>query len=177
MPVVFLNADRTPGTPLVEPDAEQVARRAPGAAFQKINFLRDLLDAGEPGLHRTSVGTERGRLSSRRSAYVLDEIAHDVAVARAALPRLPGRSRYAVAATPALYDWLLGRPAPHSRSTRLCVPGRASWRCRKVVAAGGREWWTCDAEVKEVTTAPRTCPAWASSPCWRAWTAGRAASS
>lgn len=141
---VFLNADRTPDDPVAQPDDEQVAgARALGAAFQKINFLRDLgVDAGELG--RTYFpGTERGRLSEAQRAAVLDEIAHDVAVARAALPRLPGRSRYAVAATLALYDRLLDdlatQPVDALVRARASVPAPA--KARVVATAVAREWW------------------------------------
>jgi phytoene/squalene synthetase len=105
---VFLNADRRPGEPVRRPDAATVAgARALGAAFQKINFLRDLgADAGElgrcyfPGVPATGP-------SAAQLAEILDEIAGDLERARAALPRLPGRARTAVAATLALYDRLL----------------------------------------------------------------------
>ena len=48
---VFLNADRRPGEPVRRPDDATVdGARALGAAFQKINFLRDLgADSGELG--------------------------------------------------------------------------------------------------------------------------------
>lgn len=141
---VFLNADRAPGDPLVAPDAQQVAgARALGAAFQKINFLRDLgVDAHELG-RAYFPGTERGRLTEEQRAQVLDEIARDVAVARAALPRLPGRSRYAVAATLALYDRLLvdlaAQPADRLTAARVRVPGPV--KVRVVAGAVGRQWW------------------------------------
>lgn len=105
---VFLNAERPAGAPLVEPDAETTAgARALGAAFQKINFLRDLAadhrDLGRsyfPGLTPES-------LDADALDEVVTEIAADLTVARAALPRLPGRARSAVAATLALYERLL----------------------------------------------------------------------
>lgn len=106
----FLNADRRPGDPLREPDEDLVrGARALGAAFQKINFLRDLgADADELG--RTYFpGTEAGHLDEAQLAAVLAEIDADVVAARLALPRLPGRSRYAVAATLGLYERLLDR--------------------------------------------------------------------
>lgn len=109
---VFLNADRRPGDPVRRPDDATVdGARALGAAFQKINFLRDLgADAGElgrcyfPGV--ASTGPTDAQLTE-----ILAEIGDDLARARAALPRLPRRARAAVAATLALYDRLLAELA------------------------------------------------------------------
>ncbi len=112
----FLNESRRPGEPVVEPSATQVAgARALGAAFQKINFLRDLaVDNGE--LERTYFpDTAPGDLSAEQLDAILVEINRDVAVARGALPELPSRARYAVAATLALYQRLLDDIA-------LCTP-------------------------------------------------------
>lgn len=105
---VFLNADRAPGEPVRRPDAPTVdGARALGAAFQKINFLRDLgADSGELGrLYFPGVGPEGP--TDGQLADILDEIGADLARARAALPRLPRRARAAVSATLALYDTLL----------------------------------------------------------------------
>lgn len=105
---VFLNADRVPGEPVRRPDAATVdGARALGAAFQKINFLRDLgADSGELGrCYFPGVGPQGP--SDAQLAAILDEIGADLARARAALPRLPRRARAAVATTLALYDRLL----------------------------------------------------------------------
>jgi phytoene/squalene synthetase len=126
---VFLNADRRPGEPVRRPDADTVdGARALGAAFQKINFLRDLgADSGElgrcyfPGVAPTGP-------TDAQLAEILDEIADDLARARAALPRLPRRARTAVAATLALYDRLLADLAATppeevlSRRVRVSTP-------------------------------------------------------
>jgi phytoene/squalene synthetase len=105
---VFLNADRLPREPVRRPDAETVeGARALGAAFQKINFLRDLgADSGELGRsYFPGVGPDGP--TDAQLAAILDEIGDDLARARAALPRLPRRARTAVTATLALYDRLL----------------------------------------------------------------------
>lgn len=105
---VFLNSGRRPGQPVRRPDAETVAgARALGAAFQKINFLRDLgADSGELGRsYFPGVGPQGP--TDAQLADILTEIGTDLARARAALPRLPRRARAAVAATLALYDRLL----------------------------------------------------------------------
>ena len=119
----FLNEDRRPGEPVREPDDQQVAgARALGAAFQKINFLRDLgADTGELG--RTYFPeTTPGHLDAAQLHAILAEILADVAVARAAVPTLPRRARYAVGATLALYQRLLDELA--TRSPESLLAGR-----------------------------------------------------
>ncbi|WP_456823581.1 phytoene/squalene synthase family protein [Cellulomonas sp. P5_E12] len=104
----FLNEDRRPDEPVRQPDEMQVAgARALGAAFQKINFLRDL-GADSEELGRTYFpGTTPGHLDAAQLHAILEEINDDVATARAAVPTLPRRARYAVGATLALYQRLL----------------------------------------------------------------------
>src|SRR4051794_14305831 len=92
----FLNESRMPGDPVVEPSEIQVTgARALGAAFQKINFLRDLgIDNAE--LERTYFpGTRPGVVTAEQLSAILSEIGEDIALARAALPELPPRARYA----------------------------------------------------------------------------------
>ncbi len=105
---VFLNADRAPGTPVVEPGAAALGgARALGAAFQKINFLRDLAaDRRELGRSYFPDVTPEN-LDADALDAIVTEIGADLAVARAALGYLPGRARSAVAATLALYERLL----------------------------------------------------------------------
>jgi len=109
---VFLNSGRRPGDPVRRPDAGTVAgARALGAAFQKINFLRDLgADSGELGRSYFPGVGPQGPTDAQLSA-ILAEIGEDLARARVALPRLPRRARSAVAATLALYDRLLAELA------------------------------------------------------------------
>ncbi|WP_448630440.1 phytoene/squalene synthase family protein [Cellulomonas soli] len=105
---VFLAAERPPEAPPEDPAPHLVAgARALGAAFQKINFLRDLgTDTGELG--RTYLpGTRPGVIDGPQVAAVLSEIEADVRTARATLPDLPPRARCAVAVTLGLYDRLL----------------------------------------------------------------------
>jgi 15-cis-phytoene synthase len=104
---VFLNADRRPGEPLRQAPPDVVAgARALGAAFQKVNFLRDLAE-DSAGLGRSYFpGVTAGTLDATTLAALLAEIARDADTARAALPSLPRRARIAVAATLGLYDRL-----------------------------------------------------------------------
>ena len=105
---VFLNGDRRPGDPLIEPDEETVlGARALGAAFQKVNFLRDLAVDSERLGREYFPGVSAATLDAEQLDTIASDIASDLVRARAALPRLPGRPRAAVAATLALYERLL----------------------------------------------------------------------
>jgi len=125
---VFLSADRLPGHPPVEPSAPAVAgARALGAAFQKVNFLRDLgADHGDLGRSYLP-GVDADRLTDTDVGAVLDEVRADLVTARAALPLLPPRARCAVEATTALYDRLLAdlalTPTAELARRRVRVPG------------------------------------------------------
>ncbi|WP_454041639.1 phytoene/squalene synthase family protein [Cellulosimicrobium sp. Marseille-Q8652] len=107
---VFLNAHRGPRDPLTSPDETLVhGARALGAAFQKINFLRDLrTDYADLG-RRYLPGVVPDRLRRRDVEAFCAEVEADLAAARASLPGLPVRARVAVAATLAVYDRLLAR--------------------------------------------------------------------
>lgn len=129
---VFLNAERRPGEPVRRPDPGTAdGARALGAAFQKINFLRDLgADSGDLGRsYFPGVGPDGP--TPAQLAAILAEIGADLARARAALPRLPRRARAAVAATLALYDRLLADLAATppdqvlARRVRLTAPRKA----------------------------------------------------
>ena len=119
----FLNDDRQPGEPVRDPTpAQVVGARALGAAFQKINFLRDL-GADTEELGRTYFpGTTPGHLDEAQLSAILREITDDVETARAAVPSLPRRARYAVGATLALYQRLLDEIA--SRPPEDLLVGR-----------------------------------------------------
>ncbi|MFH5823928.1 phytoene/squalene synthase family protein [Georgenia sp. AZ-5] len=122
-----------------EPGAERAyealgpgARRL-GAAFQKVNFLRDLAaDRDELGRRYLTSG---GFADATRDA-VIDDIEADLAAAAAAVRHLPASSRRAVACAHGLFAELAGRlrrtPAETIRRTRVRVPGRVKAR---VVAA------------------------------------------
>lgn len=123
---VFLNADTPEGSPIVESDAETVdGARALGAAFQKINFLRDLAaDYSDRG-RSYFPGVTPEALDADALDALVTEIGAELARARSSLPRLPGRARAAVAATLALYERLLARiadtPPEEILSTRIRI--------------------------------------------------------
>lgn len=110
---------------VADAELEEGARRL-GSAFQKVNFLRDLADdAGR--LHRVYIpGLDPRTFTDQDKNAVVDEIADDLAVARAAIARLPPRSRRATAAAAMLFarlnDQLREMPAAQLRRTRASVP-------------------------------------------------------
>jgi 1-hydroxy-2-isopentenylcarotenoid 3,4-desaturase len=101
------------------------ARRL-GAAFQKVNFLRDLAeDYGELG-RVYFPGIEPGAFSETEKDRLLDDIDADLAAARAVVGDLPPSSRAAVLAAHDLFRELSVRiratPARDLLSTRVRVP-------------------------------------------------------
>jgi len=125
--------------------ADELARfeagaRALGAAFQKVNFLRDLaadFDAlGRsyfPGV-RVDAFTEHDKLR------LLDDIDADLAVSAATVPLLPRSSRRAVALAQGLFAELSRRlrvtPAERLRTTRVRVPNPVKARIALAAASG-----------------------------------------
>ncbi|MFD5215912.1 phytoene/squalene synthase family protein [Microbacterium sp. NPDC058345] len=114
----------SPGLQL-DAEMEEGARRL-GAAFQKVNFLRDLAeDAGRLG--RSYIpGVDPGTLTDAQKDAVVDEIADDLAAARIAIARLPRGSRRATTAAAALFtrlnEQLRATPAAELRRRRISVP-------------------------------------------------------
>ena len=110
---------------VIDAELEEGARRL-GAAFQKVNFLRDLADdAGR--LRRVYIpGLDPEAFTDADKDAVADEIAEDLAVARVAIARLPPRSRRATAAAAMLFarlnDQIRDMPAAQLRRTRASVP-------------------------------------------------------
>ena len=118
------------------------ARRL-GAAFQKVNFLRDL---GEDldGLDRAYFpGVDPRRLSDDQRDALLDDIDADLHAAAAVIPSLPDSARTAVCAAHDLFADLSARlrrtPAASLHQHRVRVPNPV--KARLVAAAllrGGR---------------------------------------
>jgi len=115
------------------------ARRL-GAAFQKLNFLRDLA-ADHQALGRCYFpDLDPARLTAARRDEILDDIDDDLRAAAAALPALPASSRDAVGLAYALFAELSGRlrhtPAERIRSERIRVPTAAKARvvARQLIA-------------------------------------------
>lgn len=125
------------------------ARRL-GAAFQKVNFLRDLgEDAGQLG-RRYLPGLDPACVDEAARDRWLDEIDADLEAAADVVPALPRSSRLAVCAAHDLFAELSGRirrtPAPELARRRIRVPDPV--KARLVAAAalrGGRPRRTTEA--------------------------------
>lgn len=114
-----------------EPDREERYERltpgavALGAAFQKVNFLRDLA-ADHRELGRTYLPGTSGTLTDGERDRFLDDIDADLALARAAALALPRRSRCGVLAAHGLFAALSRRlrrtPARVIATRRVRVP-------------------------------------------------------
>ncbi|HRO29249.1 MULTISPECIES: squalene/phytoene synthase family protein [Micrococcaceae] len=105
----------------LRPGAERL-----GAAFQKVNFLRDLADDHDQ-LGRTYFpGLDPAAFSDAHRDELLDDIDADLAAAAEAIRLLPDSSRRAVRAAHALYSALSRRlrstPAARIRESRIRVP-------------------------------------------------------
>ena len=128
----------------VDGDPEAFERLRPGArrlgaAFQKVNFLRDLADDGEL-LGRTYFpGVTPGTFTDEQRDVLLDDIDADLAAAAAVIPALPSSSRRAVGATHDLYRALADRlrtvPATDIARRRIRVPDaqKACILCRALI--------------------------------------------
>ena len=114
--------------------------RALGAAFQKVNFLRDLAadfrDLGRsyfPGIRVDS-------FSEADKKRLLDDIDADLRTSAAAVPKLPTGSRRAVALAQSLFTELAVRiratPADRLVSTRVRVPNPVKLRLAAEAALG-----------------------------------------
>lgn len=119
---------------------EEGARRL-GAAFQKINFLRDLReDSAELGRSYFPDLPDPASLDEERKTAIIADIRRDLAVARGAMEKLPRGSRVGVAAATALFteltDQLAATPAADILTTRVSVsPARRAFLVSRAAAA------------------------------------------
>jgi len=100
--------------------------RALGAAFQKVNFLRDL-SADADGLGRAYFpGVDIANLTDAAKTALVANIDADLALSGAIVPELPRSSRRAVALAQSLFAELNRRiektPASVLRTSRISVP-------------------------------------------------------
>lgn len=126
---VFLADDRATGGPAR--DAIELAdlangARALGAAFQKVNFLRDLHADVEVLGRSYFPDVDVASFGEDDKVRLLDDIDADLATAAAAIPRLPGNARRAVALAHGLFAELSRRlratPAERLLVARVRVP-------------------------------------------------------
>lgn len=126
-------------------DYEELApgARRLGAAFQKINFLRDLA-ADHDNLGRSYFpGIDPARMTDGERDSLVVGIRADLGAAADALTLLPPNSRVAVAAAHGLFAELTSRiaatPAVELRRTRVRVPGPVKARIlARSLSTGGR---------------------------------------
>lgn len=101
------------------------ARRL-GAAFQKVNFLRDLHSDHELLGRSYLPGVDRGTFTDDQRDQLLDDIDEDLRAAARAIEQLPPSSRRAVRAAHALFEALSLRlratPAEQIARERVRVP-------------------------------------------------------
>ncbi len=129
------------GEPVDDLPGLEHGARALGAAFQKVNFLRDLA-ADFDALGRSYFpGVNVETFTEEEKTRLLDDIDADLAVSAAVLARLPRSSRRAVALAQSLFAELSRRlratPAATLRTTRVRVPNPVKARLA-VAAASGR---------------------------------------
>lgn len=113
-----------------------------GAAFQKLNFLRDLADDHDVLRRDYFPGLVLDRFCDADRDRILDDIDADLDAAAAVVPRLPASSRRAVAAAHATFAELGARlrrtPATEIRRTRVRVPTTVKLRIAAHALSGGR---------------------------------------
>jgi phytoene synthase len=121
----------------------ETGARALGAAFQKVNFLRDLAADHDKLGRNYFPGIDVTRLTEDEKNTLLDDIDADLARAAATLPLLPRSSRRAVALAQRLFAELSRRlrrtPASDLLRTRVRVPDPVKLRIALGAATfGGR---------------------------------------
>jgi phytoene/squalene synthetase len=114
--------------------------RALGAAFQKVNFLRDLADDYQRLGRSYFPDVDVASFSEAAKFYILEDIAEHLAASRAALPLLPPTSRRAVALAHSLFsalaDRLYATPADLILNARVSVPTPTKLRLAAAAYAG-----------------------------------------
>lgn len=130
------------GEPVTDLPRFEAGARALGAAFQKINFLRDIAaDFGALG-RSYFPGVDIRSFTEEDKVRLLDDIDADLAVSAAIVPDLPRSSRRAVALAQNLFAELSARlratPANELVRARVRVPNPVKARLALVAALGGK---------------------------------------
>jgi phytoene/squalene synthetase len=137
----FLAADAA-GDRSADYDRLAPGARRLGAAFQKLNFLRDLGEDHDVLGRRYLPGLDVERFCDADRDRYLDGIAGDLDAAAAVIPELPPSSRRAVRVAHATFTELAERlratPAAEIRRTRVRVPDPVKLRLVAVAFYGGR---------------------------------------
>lgn len=137
-----------PVSPAVRERLEEGARRL-GAAFQKINFLRDLGDDQDRLGRSYFPDMAPDGFDDEHKAVIVKDIDADLAAARAAVPLLPPGPRRATALAAGLFTELNERlrhtTTAHLRNQRVSVPTAVKLRIVATTLAGAREGRRWDA--------------------------------
>jgi phytoene/squalene synthetase len=107
----FLADGAGPTSPVDREARLEAGARALGAAFQKVNFLRDLGEDHRVLGRSYFPGVDPEHLDTRTRDALLADVRADLLTARAVAPLLPSSSRAAVLATHALFAELARRLA------------------------------------------------------------------
>ncbi len=113
-----------------------------GAAFQKLNFVRDLAEDHDLLRRCYLPGVDVDRFCDGDRDRILDDIAGDLDAAAVVIPELPASSRRAVRVAHATFAELAARlratPAAEIRRTRVRVPDPVKLRLVAGALYGGR---------------------------------------
>lgn len=129
--------------PVTDEEREQLTggARSLGAAFQKVNFLRDLAEDTDVLGRAYFPGLDDCALTEERKVELVADIRRDLADARAVIPLLPMSARIGVLAATELFRELTDRidklPAAELSERRVSVPGptKAALLARAVATA------------------------------------------
>ena len=128
------------GEPVSDPQRFETGARALGAAFQKVNFLRDLAADFETLGRSYFPDVAVDSFDEATKVRLLDDIDADLAVSAAVVPDLPRSSRRAVALAQSLFAELSSRlratPASQLVRARVRVPNPV--KARLALAAAVR---------------------------------------
>jgi len=115
-----------PGAPLHGAAQAELAARSLGAAFQKVNFLRDLAADSQQLGRRYFPGINPQTLTESQKSKLVEDIQNDLASARAGLPFLAPPAARAVRLAHDLFEELTlqlsATPAEQLLSRRISVP-------------------------------------------------------
>ena len=128
--------------PAVDPEPLEDGARRLGAAFQKLNFLRDLAEDHQLLGRSYFPGLDVAAFSDADRDRLLDDIDGDLAAAESAIDGLPAGSRRAVRAAHGTFAELGRRlretPAEQILAGRVRVPTAVKLRILGRAMAGGR---------------------------------------
>lgn len=130
------------GEDVTDNERFETGARALGAAFQKVNFLRDLSADFETLGRSYFPDVAVDSFDEATKSRLLDDIDADLAVSAAVVPDLPRSSRRAVALAQALFAELSRRlrstPASELVHTRVRVPNPVKARLALAATMGAR---------------------------------------